>query len=87
MWSQRQALYAHYLQAGLSVDALLAMGWWSGGAQREYDNFYWAPRFMVTVPVGLIDLLFPFLPAVRASATRLGKLVSPSVWPVIRFFE
>ncbi len=44
---------------------LLACAGWPGAAQNDYNQF-WAERFCVAVPQALVDLLFPFLPAVQA---------------------
>lgn len=55
----RSAMAQSYL-SGFTPESLLAMGGWPGAAQKDFTKF-WDPRFLVTVPQGLIYALCPFL--------------------------
>lgn len=49
-----------YIVPGFTPEALLALGFWPGAAQKDFSG-YWAERFHVAVPLELIYALFPGL--------------------------
>ncbi|KAK9916158.1 hypothetical protein WJX75_009514 [Coccomyxa subellipsoidea] len=66
-----EALSKSYLMY-FKPQGLLAAGGWPGAAQNDYDQF-WHPRFCVSVPRELVDLLFPFLRNLEQTVKELGK--------------
>lgn len=49
-----------YIIPSFSPEALLALAFWPGAAQKDFRGF-WAERFHVAVPEELIELLMPGL--------------------------
>ncbi len=49
-----------YIVPGFTPEALLALGFWPGAAQKDFSGF-WAERFHVAVPEELMHLLLPQL--------------------------
>jgi hypothetical protein len=49
-----------YIVPGFTAEALLALAFWAGAAQKDFTA-YWAERFHVAVPEDLIELLMPGL--------------------------
>lgn len=47
-----------YIIPSFSSEALLALAFWPGAAQKDFKGF-WAERFHVAVPEELIELLLP----------------------------
>ncbi|KAF6253854.1 hypothetical protein COO60DRAFT_384186 [Scenedesmus sp. NREL 46B-D3] len=56
-----------YIVPGFTPEALLALGFWPGAAQKDFSG-YWAERFHVAVPLELIYALFPGLKELEAEA-------------------
>jgi hypothetical protein len=55
-----------HISPGLSIEALLALGFWPGAAQ-DFSGF-WAERFHVAVPEVLVQLLMPGLQQLEQQA-------------------
>lgn len=49
-----------YIVPGFTAEALLALAFWPGAAQKDFTG-YWAERFHVAVPEDLIEALMPGL--------------------------
>lgn len=47
-----------YIIPSFSPEALLALAFWPGAAQKDFKGF-WAERFQVAVPEQLIELVMP----------------------------
>ena len=58
-----EAMNKSYLMYFKPVGLLAAAGW-PGAANNDYEQF-WHPRFCVSVPQELVDLLFPFLQSLK----------------------
>jgi hypothetical protein len=54
-----------YIVPGFTPEALLALGFWPGAAQKDFTG-YWAERFHVAVPAELIYRLLPGLDRLEA---------------------
>jgi hypothetical protein len=77
IWGNLTSAQLSYLLTGLKPVTLLAMGFWDGAAQNDFD-VYWHERMMVLVPGELINYLFPFLDTLSANickAREEGKAV------------
>ncbi len=64
-----------YIVPGFTAEALLALAFWPGAAQKDFTG-YWAERFHVAVPEELIQLLMPGLATLEeeiALAAAAGK--------------
>lgn len=64
-----------YIVPGFTAEALLALAFWPGAAQKDFTGF-WAERFHVAVPEELVQLLMPGLAALdqeAAAAAAAGK--------------
>lgn len=61
-----------YIVPGFTPEALLALGFWPGAAQKDFSG-YWAERFHAAVPEELVYMLMPglqHLEQVAAEAQR-----------------
>lgn len=67
-WNQ-DACNKFYLQ-GWPLDAVLTAAGYDGAATQDFSWFY-APRFVVKVPPGLIALLMPWLAAFKAAVRKV----------------
>lgn len=56
-----------YIVPGITPEALLALGFWPGAAQKDFTGFY-DPRFHVVVPEELVLLLMPDLKKLEEEA-------------------
>jgi hypothetical protein len=64
-----------HIVPGLTAEALLALAFWSGAAQKDFTG-YWAESFHAAVPEELVQLLMPGLAALEreiAAARAAGK--------------
>jgi hypothetical protein len=61
-----------YIVPGFTPEALLALAFWPGAAQKDFTN-YWAERFHVSVPSQLVYLLMPGLDKLEATADELDS--------------
>jgi hypothetical protein len=64
-----------YIVPGFTAEALLALGFWPGAAQKDFSG-YWAERFACAVPEQLVQFLMPGLNAIEqeaAAAVAAGK--------------
>ena len=80
-WGKMTSAQLSYLLTGLKPSTLLAMAFWEGAAEKEFDVF-WHERFMPLVCGDLIHHLFPFLPTFEANiakAQAAGKAVPAHV--------
>lgn len=66
-----------YIVPGFTPEALLALGFWPGAAQKDF-TCYWAERFHVAVPSQLVYLLMPGLDRLEASAAELAEAAQRS---------
>ena len=56
-----------YIVPGFTPEALLALAFWPGAAQKDFTGF-WAERFHVGVPAPLVELLMPGLAELQKAA-------------------
>lgn len=64
-----------YIVPGFTAEALLALGFWPGAAQKDFTG-YWAERFHVAIPEVLVQLVMPGLADMEkeaAAATAAGQ--------------
>lgn len=61
-----------YIVPGFTPEALLALAFWPGAAQKDFTG-YWAERFHVSVPSVLVYLLMPGLERLEESAAELER--------------
>ena len=61
-----------YIVPGFSPDALLALGFWDGAAQKNF-NAFWAERFHVAVPDSLVYKMLPGLARLEKEVQRLRQ--------------
>jgi hypothetical protein len=64
-----------YIVPGFTAEALLALAFWPGAAQKDFSG-YWAERFACAVPEELVQYLMPGLSAIEqeeAAAAAGGK--------------
>jgi hypothetical protein len=66
-----------YIVPGFTAEALLALAFWSGAAQKDFTG-YWAERFHAAVPEELVQLLMPGLAALEASIAAARADGKPS---------
>lgn len=70
------SMYKNYLQ-WFKAEGLYALGGWRGAAAKDFQQF-WDPRFLVPVPVELVDLVMPFLTTLRNQVASLGDRAEAS---------
>ena len=70
------SMYKNYLQ-WFKAKGLYALGGWWGAAAKDFQQF-WDPRFLVPVPVELVDLVMPFLTTLRNQVASLGDRAEAS---------
>jgi hypothetical protein len=80
-----QAMYRAYLLF-FKTEGLLAMGGWPDAAKGE-TQMYWHERFMVQVPVELLDHVMPFIKGLRAALKELGEDAKASMRSVLAAME
>ena len=61
-----------YIVPGFTPEALLALAFWPGAAQKDFTG-YWAERFHVSVPSVLVHLLMPGLDRLEEQAAELAE--------------
>lgn len=66
-----------YIVPGFTAEALLALAFWPGAAQKDFTG-YWAARFHVAVPDELVELLMPGLSAMEAANAQAAAAGNPS---------
>jgi hypothetical protein len=66
-----------YIVPGFTPEALLALGFWPGAAQKDFTG-YWAERFHVSVPSELVYLLMPGLDRLEEATTELDSKANGS---------
>lgn len=66
-----------YIVPGFTAEALLALAFWPGAAQKDFSG-YWAARFHVAVPDELVELLMPGLTAMEVANTQAAAARKPS---------
>jgi hypothetical protein len=66
-----------YIVPGFTAEALLALSFWPGAAQKDFTG-YWAERFHVAVPEDLIQLLMPGLATLEKDNQQAVAAGKPS---------
>jgi hypothetical protein len=66
-----------YIVPGFTAEALLALAYWPGAAQKDFSAF-WAERFHVAVPEDLVQLLMPGLAALEQQSVQAAAAGKPS---------
>lgn len=59
-----------YIVPGFTAEALLALAFWPGAAQKDF-GYYWAARFHVSVQEDLIEVVMPGLTQLPKSSSVL----------------
>jgi len=65
-----------YIVPGFTAEALLALAWWPGAAQKEF-GYYWAERFSCYVSEELVQFLMPGLGAIEQEVTAAAAAGHP----------
>jgi hypothetical protein len=76
-------MLTNYLLTGLKPDALLGMALWPGAAEKNF-KMYWAERFLVAVPMELIQLLVPYEDGLEQKVNAQGKNAPPSARTMVK---
>lgn len=66
-----------YIVPGFTAEALLALAFWPGAAQKDFTG-YWAERFHVAVPEQLIQLVMPGLATLERENRLAAKAGKPN---------
>jgi len=66
-----------YIVPGFTPEALLALAFWPGAAQKDFTG-YWAERFRVAVTEQLIELLMPGLSTMEQENSKAAAAGKPS---------
>lgn len=66
-----------YIVPGFTAEALLALAFWPGAAQKDFTG-YWAERFHVAVPEDLVQALMPGLSSLEQEVAQAAAANKPN---------